>query len=329
MRTNPPHRLVGAVLIAGALLVSTTHVVAQSTDPVAATELFKQGREAIGKGDYVTACKKFDESARLDLKVGTLLNLAECEEHLTKIAAARQHLQRAVDLATAQNDERLELAKTRLTAIDKRVPRLTVTLRPQSNRIEGVRVRRDEVDLGAGSLGSSLPVDPGEHVVTVSAAGHEDKTFKVTLKEAEQQTLAVDVGPASSMSSSSSSGGSLPPPTGSEGSSTRTIGYVVGGVGALALATGGIFALIAINNNAKSNENDRCKDNLCDDDGLAARNDARSAGNIATIFFIGGGVALAAGAVLVFTSPSDPKKSARLGPSVTHQGAGLSLGGTF
>jgi hypothetical protein len=313
-------RKLRALLISLSLLSFASLTVtasAQSTDPVAATELFKQGREAMSKGDHATACRKFGDSARLDVKVGTLLNLAECEEKLGKIAAARRDVQRALDIARAQNDDRAELAKTRLAALDKRVPKLTVTL---TSKVEA-RVRRDDVELGEGSLGSPLPVEPGEHVVVVSAPKHQDRTFNVKLAEGEQQTLAVDVGPEDAAAPSGA-------PAKSENASNglRTTGWIVGGAGVASLGAGAIFALMAMSANSKSNET--CVDNLCDRAGKESRDDALAAGNVATAFFILGGVAVAAGGVMILTSPSE-RKTARLAPVVSPHIAGLSLGGAF
>jgi hypothetical protein len=313
--------MLGALVFTTALTTSLP-AWAQATDPIAATELFKQGREAMGKGDHATACQKFDDSARLDLKVGTLLNLAECEEHLGKIASARQHLQRALDLAKAQGDDRVELARTRLAAIDKRVPRLTVTL---ASKVPGARIRRDDVDLGGGSIGSPLPVEPGEHVITVSAPRHEDRSFTVKLAEGEQQTLAVDVGAEAPADASSPAAASAE--SSQSSGSTKTLGFVTAGVGIAAIGAGTIFALIAMGDDSKSNET--CDaNNVCDPAGKDARDDARAAGNVATGFFIGGAVALATGVVLVLAAPSE-RKAARIVPLVSPSSAGLVVRGAF
>lgn len=269
--------------------------------------------------DWKIAAQRLTESARLDPKVGTLINLAECEENLGLVAAARQHLQRAIDLAAAQRDDRLDLAKTRLVAIDKRVPRLTIVLAPTG---KDARVKRDDVELGAGSIGAPLPVEPGKHVITVSADGHVDRTFEITLAEGAQQSIDVDVGPEGP--------GSLPAPAGGEpqessSSSMKTIGFVVGGVGLAGVGVGSVFGLIALNKHSESKQScDPTNENLCDQAGVDARNDARAAGNVATAGFVVGGVALATGIALVLFAPSSTKSS-RISPTL----GGLVLRGTF
>src|SRR5262249_50187725 len=143
----------------------------------------------------------------------------------------------AVDAAHAENDDRAGLAETRLATMDARVPRLTVRL---ASKADGVRVRRDDTELGLGSFGTTLPVEPGEHVVTVIAPHHEDRTFRVKLSEGERQTMEVDVGRTLESDSSTSS---VAKDQGAPSSGMRTIGWITGGVGLAAVAAGSVFGV--------------------------------------------------------------------------------------
>ena len=323
-----------AAVLAVALVVASPSLHAQSLDPAAATELFKQGRAAMELGDYKAACPKFAESLRLDAKVGTLLNLAECEEKLGQLASARQHLQRAIDQARIEKDDRIEIARQRYAAIDARVPRLSISLAVGSPI--GTVVKRDDVELAGASLDTPLPVDPGEHVIIVTAVGYAPKTFPVTLAEGEQQIVAVGPGallpkpePKVDVAAPVAVGPRPPPDTDdSRGSSTRTWGYVVGSVGLVGLGVGTAFGLIALSKNSASKDNGACDaNNVCDATGKSARDAAHSAGNVSTFAFIGGGIAVAVGAVLILTAPSPTSpRTARIevAPLV-----GASSGGLF
>src|SRR5260221_7405355 len=86
-------------------------------DPAAAEALFRAGRAAADKGDYVTACPKFEESNRLDPEVGTVFNLADCDEHLGKVASAWQ-LFKEVAQRLSPADERVSIATSRAAALE-------------------------------------------------------------------------------------------------------------------------------------------------------------------------------------------------------------------
>src|SRR5687767_11843809 len=66
-------------------------------DAAASEALFREGRRLMKAGDYEGACPKLEESLRLDPALGTLFNLASCEEQLGRWATAWQHWRQAAD----------------------------------------------------------------------------------------------------------------------------------------------------------------------------------------------------------------------------------------
>src|SRR5262249_28699952 len=141
---------------------------AQTQDGAAAEVLFREGRKAQEANDYQEALQKFAESQKLDPAPGTLMNLATCEEKLSKLATAWQHWREALD-PLPRGDARTAFAKTRVRELESRLPRLTVVL---TSGEADARVFRDDVELGRASLGAALPVDPGPHAVMVLSSGH-------------------------------------------------------------------------------------------------------------------------------------------------------------
>src|SRR4051812_47371971 len=60
---------------------------AQSPQAAAVVQ-FDKGRAALKANKFEEACKAFGESQKLDPANGTLFNLAECSEHIGKLATA-------------------------------------------------------------------------------------------------------------------------------------------------------------------------------------------------------------------------------------------------
>ena len=141
-------------------------------DPAAAEALFEQGRRALERNDLETACAKFAESQRLDPGVGTLMNWATCEERKGRIATAWQRWREAL-AALPADDDRLAFARQRVTALEPRLPHLTITLPPSAPR---QRVARDGVRSVARSV-PPLPVESWRSLESREALGfgHDDR----------------------------------------------------------------------------------------------------------------------------------------------------------
>jgi len=297
------------VLLVGLMLVPTP-AAAQSHDPVAAEALFRQGRDAMKKGDWPTACAKFEESQRLDAAAGTLLNLAECEQKLGRIASAWQHYQEATDLLPS-SDPRFAIAKRAAQAIAPRVPKLTITLDPSAP--PDTRVARDEVELGSGSLGTALPVDPGAHVIVVTAPGHEARKLVVRLEAGAVETI--DVAPGEKIAASDptpkrkpTGGHETPPEVPRSSNAQRTVGWVVAGVGVLGGAIGATYFGFAAKDKDGEARRMGCDDTTCPDDAsLAVSNEHAKLESYALYCALGGGALMAGGLALVLTAPSARK----------------------
>lgn len=304
-------------------VLSVCQAFAQNLDPVAATELFSQGRDALKDGDFDRACRLFAESNRLDPKVGTLLNLGECEEKRYHFAEALQAWQQAVNLAQATNDPRAEIAADRLATLTPRVPRLTVRVSRDSP--SGTRVYRDDVELGEVMLGQPFPVDPGDHrVVAVSPSGMR-RTFHVRLKEGDATEIAV-AAPTGAPVPSSSAAQSLQPPPASRGNK-RTFAYALGGVGLAGVATGIVTGAMLMSR--KKTVDDHCSaDGACDPTGADAADSGKTLVPINTVAWAIGALGLGAGAYFYVTAtPTTSSRGASSNAAPT--GAVIDVVGRF
>jgi tetratricopeptide (TPR) repeat protein len=87
-------------------------------DPVQAERLFVEARALMDAGNYQEACRKFEESARFELALGVLFNLANCEEKAGRTKAACRRYREVEQMARAKNqNERASYAATRATSL--------------------------------------------------------------------------------------------------------------------------------------------------------------------------------------------------------------------
>jgi hypothetical protein len=165
--------------------------VAQTRDPAAAEMLFQEGRRLMKVGQLQQACDKLAESLRLDAAAGTLANLADCEETRGRTATAWQHWRRAADQLAA-GDPRREQARLRAARLEARLPRLRISVAPPA--LGPIKIERDGVTVGEASLGVALPVDPGHHVVLVTAPELWPRRYDLVIAEQESRALVVQAG---------------------------------------------------------------------------------------------------------------------------------------
>lgn len=309
---------------------------AQPSDRAAAEALFRAGRQANASGDYATACQRFEESNRLDPAVGTVFNLANCREKLGQLASAWQRYQEAIQ-KLPPGDERIAIASARAAALEARLPRLTLTL--PADAPKGSIILKDGIELGSGSLGVELPVDPGEHVLVVRAPEHEDATTSVTLSEGEKRTLELELGPPHAKAAPAAPPGQerssaavkfyappSPPEAEQRSSPQRTTGIVVASVGVAGLAVSLVSGALVLSK--KNTVEDNCVNKRCTQDGLDAGDSGRTLSAVSTVAFITGAAALGTGIVLVLTSKHGSSQTA-FGTAAFEGGGGVRWAGRF
>jgi hypothetical protein len=279
---------------------------AEERDAVAAEAVFREGRKAVEDGDYARACPKFEESYRLDPAQGTLLNLADCEEHVGKLASAWVHYRSLLERLPKDDDRRAH-ANEHWSALDHRLPRLTLTL--DTGAPQNARVLRDGVELGPAARDVAMAVDPGPHAVKVRADGRAERSFDIELREGESRALVVAPGgPLALPTVASPATGPVVPSTES-GSTRRIAAWVTLGVGAVSLGVGTYFGLHALSKESDSQA--LCTGDVCrDPSGLDAHTAAQSSALAADVFIGVGIAAVATAAVLIITSKPPPSARA-------------------
>jgi len=284
---------------------------AAAPEASAAQALFDEAKALMARGDYQRACAKLDESQRLDPALGTLLNLADCREKEGKLASAWSLFRDAEALAHRAGPADAEaVAHERARALDERVPRLLISVAP--GQPVALKIARNGIEVGAAQWETPIPLDPGEYQLTATAPGYKSWQSSVTLKEraGTVKTLVPALVPAAQSNPAVGSEGQSAdlklPPANADSHSVPTASWVLGGVGVAAI---GLGAGLAVSANSQYYSVD-CPDHRCSQDDLDVRNHARTKATIATVAFIGGGLALGAGVVLWATQPSPAKTNA-------------------
>lgn len=336
-----------AVVVALLFAAMPVSAAPSAQDVAAARAFFQEGRKLVADGKAQEACPKFEESLRLDPGKGTQFNLADCYEKTGRYASAWGLFLEVVAASRADNQAaHAQKAQERADAVAPMVPRLTLLV-PESSRVPDLVVRRDGVDVGRGVLGTAVPVDPGDHVVTATAPGHEAFSRTVSLAKGAAVTVEIPalraavsaapppvVPPPPVAASTSAAPLPPPPPPASEGGGAgRTVALVLGGAGVVALGVGSYFALSSLSSKSSANGDGQCDPNgtVCHtSQGAASRDDAKRAGNFATGFSLAGLVLAGTGVTLWLTSaPKSGGVGWHVAPVVGARDAGLSFGGSY
>lgn len=318
-------RLIAAPCLALVVLLSPI-ALAQGQDAAAAESLFRDAKAAEQRGDYAAACGQFAESQRLDPAAGTLLNLADCEEHLGKTASAWEHYISVRD-QLKPGDERLPYAQARIAALEGRLPRLALRLPPGAPA--GTRVMRGQTEVGSASLGIPVVVDPGTVTVTVTSPGRLTTRLDVNVRDGESSDLVVQVGELEHVPSTPSQVAvmtALPPrtpPSPSPSGTRRTIGWIVGGVGAAGVVVGSITGAMALGAASTYKANCNAAGACRNSEGIDAAASGKTYATLSTVGFVVGAAGLGAGLYLVLSGGSSG--STTVGAAPMPGGGGLVL----
>lgn len=310
-----------------------------------AEALFEAGRVLMKEKKYGEACPKLYESMRIDPALGTMLYLADCYEKNGQTASAWSMFNDAATAAhnAGQNERELK-AKLRVQNLAPKLVRLTLTLAPENAGVEGLEIKRDGISIGAALLGTAVPVDPGDHLIAVTAPGKVPWSGTVNVPSKARSVTAFVVPGLEDLpqlaplveptASATASAAAVPTATAvvpapaplptvvvvPDNGPLRTVGLVVAGAG----IAGGIVASV-LGFTAKSRNDEAlqkyCEGQFCSDQkGVDLTKDAKTLALGSTIAFIIGGVTFVTGAsMLIFPIVSKPSPTRAASPRVTSE----------
>lgn len=318
-------------LLGSALVASIVAPSVARADPASdAKDLFAQGRDLRARGDCANAVGLFRKASELyPAGLGSLRNLAECEEQLGHFASARRSW---LDLkrALVTEDERKydgwsQDADQAAARLAPKIARLTVDVNvvgPDGAAADphAVDVTLDGEPLALTLLGTPLERDPGRHVVRAAGARvsePQQKVLDLAAGDTARVALRVIVAPAKTdpddvvpaVSPAQPAPAAAPPhddAAESARTTRRTIGWVTAGVGGALLV--GAAASLVVRQNALSQVQGSCPGYQNCPTSLGS---AESQGQTASVLFdvLGpvGLVAAGVGLTLIFTTrPASP-----------------------
>ncbi len=323
-----------AIALVAALSVASGAARAQSLgDKALAETLFQQGRDLFDAGKTDEACLLFEQSQRLEEKLGTLLNLAVCHEKQGRTATAWAEFTEAAAIADKRGEaQRAEFARERVKALAGKLSHVVVSLAEDA---PGLVVSIDGSALSVH--GVPLPLDPGTHKVEARATGRRVWATQVEVPPGPSKTT-VQVPALALEESPPPVGGSPPvkppdpppdkpkppPPDEGEVSPAAWVLFGVGGAGiVLGAITGGVSLAKTSDLEEACNRPRGCPPAVAED--LSSANTLANVSNVS--FVVGGASAVAGLVVLLVTLPSgDAPKDVSF---VSVGDAGLGVRGRF
>jgi hypothetical protein len=309
-------RVIVAPGAALAVALSLSLSPAEAEDLAGAKALFESGLADMMAGRYEEGCPALAESYRLSSLPGAVFTLAECEAKWGKLASAQRHyqeyLERYVKLSPADRKrqaERKQIATDQIEALEGTIPRLTILL--PAGAPQPKAITRDGASFPLSSIGTALPVDPGEHHIVVEWQGGTKKEHVRRIESGTRAELLLEPPARSDLTGGrgATRGDADAAPGEDPGQDVRVAGYVVLAIGLASLAAGGITGGVAMS--TKTGIDDNCVGTVCTEEGKDAADTTQAFGNASTATFVIGGAALATGIILLLAAPSgDPEPAA-------------------
>lgn len=293
------------VLVAALVASETLHVGFARAQPVDALaegrKVFAEALDDEEHGRLTSALAKYRQVQTIRDTIPIRFRIAATLESLGRLREAAEAYGATTRLTpTGKADEDVvSAARTHADTATAKIGHLQLVVQGRDAREVEVTV---DGDLVATDGLADVRVDPGRHVVAASAPGSRPFRNELVVGEGQRPIVTIAVGPST-------------PPAPEEGlrhvsesppSSMRTVGYVVGGIGA-ALAIGG-GVVLGLRSSAISDLEEACPAGACPRAREGELNDTRDRavtfGPLGVGLLVAGGVALATGIVLILSGKS-------------------------
>jgi hypothetical protein len=287
-----------AVLLATS---SVAHAQPSDADRATARALYVDGQKLLDAEDFQGAADKFLRGEALFHAPTMLVGLARAYAGLGNYVGAMESYNKVIreelpDKAPDAFVTAVEDAKREVVGLDEKIGWVTISVEGPSEPA----VTLDDGEVSVASLGVKRAVNPGDHLIKVTAAGYlaAEQSFSIDAGGTEEVSLSLELDPEGG---GEPSGGGDSASSG-DGSTLRLVGFIGLGIGGAGLIVGAITGGLAMGKHGDLSDN--CPDGNCPADQQDTLDSYETMGTISTIGFIAGGVLAATGLVLVLVAPS-------------------------
>jgi hypothetical protein len=300
---------------------------ASTVDPsrTQARDAFRLGSTLARQGQWMDALAAFARSAELHPHPVTTYNIGYVERALGRLTRARKYLLLALEPGGSSEtlpEDLAALSRGYLAEIDRRLVRVAVLV-PSAEvaiAIDGRPLEATSVEGGerpllvAGTLPAGpaqrapaatfdLLIDPGNHVILVSAAGKPDRVLTTNFAQGATESLRLEEaetrGPTPAAPATAPER-DQPPVEVSERTDLTPWMWTAFGVGAAGLITGAVFGALALDKDSKLDKACGPSRDDCPPEYRMDIEQLELYAPAADIALIGGSLAVATGAVLWF-----------------------------
>lgn len=319
-----------------------------ASDLTRARESFKQALDDEAAGQYEKAAREFDQARTLAQKETpqVLFHLGTCHSRMGRLVAAKSELAAAVERANAEGLGNVATtAKAELDRVSPRIASVTVQ-KPAHGSVTSMTLDRADA---TAKVGTSIEVDPGAHDVHVETSDGPPADMHVTLADGEHKDVTIGGAasqtaptpvpgptPASTPSTTpaTATGGTdatpTPDTTSPSTGGSSTLGWILVGGGAAAVAGGAIFWVLRGNEDSTLHGECGPTGKTCPASAQGDINSGKLDDTLGVTLFAVGGAALLGGAGWLLFGPhggAAPATGLTVSPYVTAHGGGIGLQG--
>ena len=228
------------VALAVALAVPALAQAQSASEQALARDQFREGVRAAREQRWPDAVDAFQRSLELAPRPMTIMNLAGALAQVGRLVEAAEAYRMFLSEAQSGAAARVRgQAQAQLDALEPRIPHARLEIR---GLLDSDTVTLDEYQLSAAAIGSALPVDPGEHTLTILREGAEPRVVTFTAEEGVEAEVVLDAPPDLGLPPPDGAPDPLitPPPAQGRSILDEPAFWIVGGVLLAGLVAGGV-----------------------------------------------------------------------------------------